>query len=109
MKIYLDISLPDSVYFRRTLELFGPIVPEESNYKIMGTKVSVSCLINACLPTSRKVELNLKKKDNRSWNLLEKTDHPLGGYNIIFGVGGKTGTTGSRESPVLAEYNKIKE
>lgn len=89
-EVYLDLFLPDSKRFTRSLILFGPIVPEESRYTVMGTKV----------------ELNLKKKDNRSWNLLEKTEQDLGGFNLTFGVGGRTGTIGSRAPPILAENNR---
>ena len=49
------------------------------------------------------VELVLKKKDNRSWNLLEKTDQDLGGFSLTFGVGGRTGTIGGREAILTAE------
>ncbi|THH11827.1 hypothetical protein EW145_g395 [Phellinidium pouzarii] len=88
-EVRLDLFLPDSKRFTRSLELFGPIIPEESKYSIMGTKV----------------ELVLKKKDNRSWNILERTNHDLGGFNLTFGVGGRTGTIGSRAPPVLADIN----
>jgi hypothetical protein len=43
----------------------------------------------------------------RSWNLLEKSDADLGAFNLTFGVGGRTGTIGSKE-PILDERNKIK-
>ncbi len=43
------------------------------------------------------VELKLKKQDNRSWTLLEKTDRDLGNINFTFGVGGRTGTIGAKE------------
>ncbi|KAH8117296.1 chord-domain-containing protein [Phellopilus nigrolimitatus] len=88
-KVDLDLFFLDSKRFTRSLNLFGPIIPEESKYTIMGTKV----------------ELILKKKDNRSWNLLEKTEQDLGGFNLTFGVGGRTGTIGSRVPPVLAKDN----
>ncbi|KAI5124383.1 hypothetical protein M0805_008986 [Coniferiporia weirii] len=91
-EVHLDLFLPNSTRFTRSLSLFGPIIPEESKHTIMGTKV----------------ELNLKKKDNRSWNLLEKTDQDLGGFSLTFGVGGRTGTIGSRAPPVLAENNPPK-
>ncbi|KAL5490257.1 hypothetical protein ACEPAI_5090 [Sanghuangporus weigelae] len=87
---HLDIFLPDSKRFTRTLSLFGPIVPEESKYTFFGTKV----------------ELNLRKTDTRSWNLLERTDRDLGGFNLTFGVGGRTGTIGSK-APILDEKNRV--
>ncbi|KAL5533178.1 hypothetical protein ACEPAF_4954 [Sanghuangporus sanghuang] len=89
-EVRLDIFLPDSKRFTRTLSLFGPIVPEESKYTFFGTKV----------------ELDLRKKDIRSWNLLERTDRELGGFNLTFGVGGRTGTIGSK-APVLDENNRV--
>lgn len=48
-------------------------------------------------PFSVQVELNLKKSDGRSWTLLEKTTHDLGGFQLTFGVGGRTGTIGAKE------------
>lgn len=60
------------------------------------------------IPDNRsKVELNLKKKDNRSWNLLEQTNVDLGGFNLTFGVGGRTGTIGAREL-VLDDANRAR-
>jgi hypothetical protein len=38
-RVHLDLFLPDSKRFRRTLELYGPVKPESSSYKILGTKV----------------------------------------------------------------------
>ena len=38
-RIHLDLVLPDSKRFKRTLELYGPVNPEKSSYKILGTKV----------------------------------------------------------------------
>lgn len=53
------------------------------------------------------VELALTKADMRSWVVLEKTTHSTAGYNLTFGVGGRTGTVGGKE-PVLSEDNKLK-
>lgn len=86
--VYLDLFFQDSKRFERTLTLFGPIIPTESNFSILGTKV----------------ELNLVKKDNRSWNLLEQSNYDLGGFNLTFGVGGRTGTIGAQK-PILDESN----
>lgn len=83
-QVHLDLHLPDSKRFQRSLNLYGPILPDESSFAILGTKV----------------ELNLKKKDGKSWNLLETTDKDIGGFNLIFGVGGRTGTIGAREAVV---------
>lgn len=86
-EVELDLYMPNSKRFSRTLNLYGPINPDESKYTIMGTKV----------------ELLLKKKDNRSWSLLEKTEQDLGGFSLTFGVGGRTGTIGGREAILAAE------
>ena len=53
------------------------------------------------------VELKLKKKDNRSWTLLEKTDRDLGNINFTFGVGGRTGTIGAKEL-ILDDANRAR-
>ena len=52
------------------------------------------------------MELILKKKDTRSWNVLERTDHSIPGFNLTFGVAGRTGTIGSKEPPIIAAENK---
>ena len=46
---------------------------------------------------SAKVELNLKKSHGKSWTVLEKTTQDLGGFQLTFGVGGRTGTVGGKE------------
>lgn len=51
------------------------------------------------------VELRLRKLDNRSWTLLEKTDRDLGNINFTFGVGGRTGTIGAKEL-ILDDANR---
>ncbi|TFK29805.1 CS-domain-containing protein [Coprinopsis marcescibilis] len=90
-KITLDLRLPGNKRFTRTVELFGPIVPDKSSYMVLGTKV----------------ELSLQKKDNRSWTVLEKTDRDLGGISLTFGVSGRTGTVGAKEV-VLDESNRTR-
>ena len=50
--------------------------------------------------------MQLKKQDNRSWAVLEKATN-LGGFNLTFGVGGRTGTIGGKET-VLDESNKLR-
>ncbi|KAI0950473.1 hypothetical protein AcV7_008927 [Taiwanofungus camphoratus] len=87
--IHLDLHLPASKRFCKSIELFGPINSEASSYKYYGTKV----------------ELILKKQDTRSWTILEKPTRDLGNINLTFGVGGRTGTTGGKEI-VLDEINK---
>lgn len=54
-------------------------------------------MLNETFPFSVQVELNLKKSDGRSWTLLEKTTQDLGGFQLTFGVGGRTGTIGGKE------------
>lgn len=88
-QISLDLYLPESKRFRKTILLFGPVEAAASTFKYYGTKV----------------ELVLKKADNRSWTLLEKTDRDLGGVALTFGVGGRTGTIGGKEI-ILDENNR---
>lgn len=54
-------------------------------------------MLTEVFPFSTKVELNLKKSDGRSWTVLEKTTRDLGGFQLTFGVGGRTGTIGGKE------------
>ncbi|KAF8516925.1 chord-domain-containing protein [Hysterangium stoloniferum] len=88
-KVHLDLVMPASKRFKRTLDLYGPITPDASKYTFFGTKV----------------EIILEKADTRSWLLLEKTDHSTTGYGLTFGVGGRTGTVGGKEL-ILSEENK---
>lgn len=87
--IDLDIVLPDSKRFVRTLSLFAPIKPDASSYTFLGTKI----------------ELVLTKRDMRSWNSLEQSDVGVGQFT--FGVTGRTGTIGGK-APVLDENNKLR-
>ncbi|KAL1710044.1 HSP20-like chaperone [Schizophyllum commune] len=79
-KVHIDLILPNSKRFTRTLDLFGPIADDKSTIQFFGTKV----------------ELCLQKADGRSWTLLEKTDRDLGNIQYTFGVGGRTGTVGAK-------------
>ncbi|TRM62714.1 HSP20-like chaperone [Schizophyllum amplum] len=79
-KAHVDLFLPDSKRFTRTLDLFGPISDDKSTFQFFGTKI----------------ELCLQKADGRSWTLLEKTDRDLGNIQYTFGVGGRTGTVGAK-------------
>ncbi|KAI0035722.1 HSP20-like chaperone [Vararia minispora EC-137] len=88
--LVLDLFLPDSKRFHRTLELFGPIDPTTSKFEILGTKVDIM----------------LKKRDGRSWTLLEKTDRDLGGVALTFGVSGRTGTVGARQAVLDGENSR---
>lgn len=89
-QIDLDLFLPGSKRFKRTLTLYGRVTPEKSNFTIMGTKV----------------EINLQKEDGRSWNLLEKSDRDLGSFSLTFGVSGRTGTIGSKDA-ILSQENRV--
>ncbi|KAJ7582645.1 HSP20-like chaperone [Mycena floridula] len=90
-QVGLDLYLPGSKRFVRTLDLFGPIDANASSYQIFGTKV----------------ELNLHKKDGRSWTVLEKTTQDLGNIALTFGVSGRTGTVGAKDV-VLDATNQAK-
>lgn len=50
------------------------------------------------------VEIRLKKRDGRSWTLLEKSDRDMGPVSFTFGVTGRTGTVGAKEL-ILDEQN----
>jgi len=88
VQIRLDLSLPGPKRFTRTVQLFGPVDPSASSFTVFGSKV----------------EIRLKKRDGRSWALLEKTDRDLGPITLTFGVTGRTGTVGAKEL-VLDEQN----
>ncbi|KAF8894476.1 hypothetical protein BD779DRAFT_1501314 [Infundibulicybe gibba] len=90
-KIVLDLFLPGEKRFSRTLDLFGPIDPTNSSFKITNTKV----------------EIQLQKKDRRGWTVLEQTARDLGNISLTFGVGGRTGTVGGKEI-ILDEGNKAR-
>jgi len=88
VQIHLDLYLPGPKRFTRFVQLFGPVDPTASSFTFFGTKV----------------EIRLKKRDGRSWALLEKTDRDLGPVSLTFGVTGRTGTVGAKEL-VLDEQN----
>lgn len=90
-EVFFDLYLPGSKRFTRTLDLFGPIDASKSTLKFFGTKV----------------ELHLKKLDNRSWTVLEKTTQDLGNITLTFGVGGRTGTIGGKEI-VLDDATRVR-
>ena len=53
------------------------------------------------------IDLTLVKQDSRSWAMLEKDKAGVlegQGYNLTFGVGGRTGTMGAKDV-VLDENN----
>lgn len=59
--------------------------------------IQLDVMLTDTFPFSVQVELNLKKSDGRSWTVLEKTTRDLGGFQLTFGVGGRTGTIGGKE------------
>jgi hypothetical protein len=59
--------------------------------------MSLGVMLTESFPFSVQVELNLKKSAGRSWTVLEKTSRDLGGFQLTFGVGGRTGTIGGKE------------
>ena len=59
--------------------------------------MSLDVMLTETFPFFLQVELNLKKSDGRSWTVLEKTIHDLRGFQLTFGVGGRTGTIGGKE------------
>jgi len=63
------------------VQLFGPVDASASSFTVFGTKV----------------EVQLKKRDGRSWTLLERTDRDLGPVNFTFGVTGRAGTVGAKD------------
>ncbi|KAJ4488480.1 HSP20-like chaperone [Lentinula aciculospora] len=85
----IDLYLPGSKRFLKTIDLFGPITPEQSTVQYFGTKVDV----------------HLKKQDTRSWTILEKPTHDLGNIALTFGVTGRTGTIGAKQSVLDAQNN----
>lgn len=48
--MHLDLFMPNSKRFSRSLILYGPIDVDESKYTIMGTKVLFSSHINRLTP-----------------------------------------------------------
>ncbi|KIY64878.1 chord-domain-containing protein [Cylindrobasidium torrendii FP15055 ss-10] len=92
-KVHLDLFFLDTKRFTRTLQLFGPVDPVASTFVVMGTKV----------------DLNLKKKDNRSWAVLESKDaKAVGGFSLTFGVTGRTGTVGGKEKDLVLDAQNLK-
>ncbi|KAK9237406.1 HSP20-like chaperone [Lipomyces kononenkoae] len=75
----LDLLHLGTKRFKSEFQLYGPIVPEKSKYKVMGTKV----------------ELTLAKANGLSWGGLRAGE--TGAGMIRFGVTGRTGTIGGKE------------
>lgn len=64
----------DNKSYVKTFDLYGPIIPEESTFKILGTKL----------------EFTLKKADGQGWPVL-KSDDPHTGEIIQAGRAGRLG------------------
>ncbi|WRT65703.1 uncharacterized protein IL334_002649 [Kwoniella shivajii] len=83
-KLHLDLYLPSNKRVIKSIELYGPINPETSSFRILSTKVDIV----------------LQKPSAISWPLLELppsgTELPPG-YALTFGVQGRTGTVGGKE------------
>jgi len=60
--VELDLHTADKTRYQTSMVTFGPIVPEKSSYKIMGTKL----------------ELTLAKADGMGWPVLRKDDPHTG-------------------------------
>ncbi|KAK9480334.1 hypothetical protein V1514DRAFT_326099 [Lipomyces japonicus] len=75
----LDLIHLGTKRFKTEFKLYGPIIPEQSKFKVMGTKV----------------ELTLKKANGLSWAGLRAGE--TGAGMIRFGVSGRTGTIGGKE------------
>ncbi|QRV75343.1 cysteine and histidine-rich domain-containing protein [Ceratobasidium sp. AG-Ba] len=80
-KIILDLFLPAGKRDKREITLYGTIDPAASSYKFYGTKV----------------EVVLVKADNRAWNALQADTVIPAGYQLTFGVKGRTGTVGAKD------------
>ena len=46
LQVFVDLYLPDSKKFSRTLDLFGPIDPTASTFVVLGTKVLAQAVIH---------------------------------------------------------------
>jgi hypothetical protein len=108
-KIQIDLHLSGSKRFSRALSLFGPIDPAGSTSQFYATKVKMhEPFLNPQLSIcALQVELQLEKRDTRSWAVLEKTSGGLGNINLTFGVGGRTGTVGAKDV-VLDATNQLR-
>lgn len=107
LQVHVDLVMPNARRFQHTLDLYGPVDPTTSTHTFLGTKVGRS-LVKGSQLIMAQVELILAKADTRSWTFLEKTTHSSAdGYNLTFGVGGRTGTVGGKQL-VLSEDNKLR-
>jgi hypothetical protein len=96
-QLLLDLYLPNSKRFKKSIELFGPVDAAASTHKFFGTKVGSVQLIVYHILITEQVEVVLRKKDTRSWTILEKPLRDLGPVALTFGVSGRTGTIGAKD------------
>ncbi|KAK4698460.1 hypothetical protein P7C70_g7817, partial [Phenoliferia sp. Uapishka_3] len=92
--MHVELLLPASKRFQKTFSLYGPINPETSTFKILGTKC----------------EIILQKADARSWPSVTSLDASLAKNftaSMVFSAGGGRGTTGAKDM-VLDEANKAR-
>lgn len=87
--LHVDLILPSKKRFTKTWNLFGPITPSESSFKILGTKV----------------EIVLAKADGRSWPSVGVVEGGNFVPQLAFSAGGGRGTVGGKEM-VLDQHNK---
>lgn len=81
-ELAVDLHLPSNKRFTKSYNLYGPIKPDTSTFRILGTKV----------------EITLVKADGRSWPSLETAEGKQAFTpQITFGVSGRTGTVGSKD------------
>ena len=71
-EVKLDLETSDGKRYDETLPLYGPILPEKSEFKIMGTKL----------------ELTLAKANGQGWPVL-RADEQLTGSIIQSGPAGR--------------------
>ncbi|BEI85294.1 hypothetical protein CcaverHIS002_0506950 [Cutaneotrichosporon cavernicola] len=86
----LDLYLPNNKRVKKTVTLYGPVVPDQCKFRILGSKVDITLI----------------KPVAASWPLLELpaagTELPPG-YALTFGVSGRTGTVGGKEVVLSVE------
>ncbi|KAK4058918.1 hypothetical protein OIO90_000364 [Microbotryomycetes sp. JL221] len=93
--MHVDLILPGRKRYTKTFSLYGPIRPDESSYRILGTKV----------------EITLAKADARSWPTITALDSSLSRNfvaQLTFSAGGGRGTVGGKEA-ILDEQNRLRQ
>lgn len=93
-QLSVNLVLPENRRFTRAFELFGPIDPSASKFRVLPMKC----------------EITLAKADGRSWPSIEKPKPEHAGMfvpQLTFSAGGGRGTTGATEA-VLDGINKMR-